>query len=85
MPATGDKPKPRSTAAPLYTVGEEIASAVTHGLGAMLSVAGLTLLIVKVVLTGGGSGYVLPLLRRRVHHEPNLQLLGLRELYYKNR
>ena len=53
MPATGDKPKPRSTAAPLYTVGEEIANAVTHGLGAMLSVAGLTLLIVKVVLTGG--------------------------------
>lgn len=39
----------------------------------------------EVVLTGGGSGYVLPLLRRAVRHEPNLQLLGLRELYYKNR
>ena len=54
MPATGDKPKPRSTAAPLYTVGEEVANAATHALGAMLSVSALTLLIVKVVLTGGG-------------------------------
>lgn len=40
--------------APLYTVGEEIANAVTHGLGAMLSVAALVLLIVKAVADGGG-------------------------------
>ena len=40
--------------APLYTVGEEIANAVTHGLGAMLGVAALVLLIVKAVADGGG-------------------------------
>ena len=40
-------------ALPDYTVGEEIANSVTHGLGAMLSVAGLVLLIVRAVLDGG--------------------------------
>ena len=39
---------------PLYTVGEEIANAVTHGLGALLGVAGLVLLIVKAVADGQG-------------------------------
>lgn len=38
---------------PDYTVGEEIANSVTHGLGAMLSVAGLVLLIVRAVNAGG--------------------------------
>ncbi len=38
---------------PDYTVGEEIANSVTHGLGAMLSVAGLVLLIVRAVDAGG--------------------------------
>lgn len=36
----------------LYTLGEEIAHAVTHGIGAALSVAGLTLLVVLAVLHG---------------------------------
>ena len=35
-----------------YTVGEEIANAVTHGVGAGLSIAGLVLLIVRAVHTG---------------------------------
>lgn len=84
MPASGDKPKPRSTSAatplvpdgagappagrhdptagediaadsqeaPLYTMGEEIANSVTHGLGALLGVAALVLLIVKAVADG---------------------------------
>lgn len=37
-----------------YTLGEEIANSVTHGLGAALSVAALVLLIVKSVGDGGG-------------------------------
>ena len=35
-----------------YTVGEEIANAVTHGVGAGLSIAGLVLLILRAVHTG---------------------------------
>ena len=37
-----------------YTLGEEIANAITHGIGAGLSVAALVLLIVKAVIDGGG-------------------------------
>lgn len=37
-----------------YTLGEEIANAITHGVGAALSVAALVLLIVKAVMDGGG-------------------------------
>jgi hemolysin III len=37
------KPKPVR----MYTVGEEIANAVTHGIGALLAIAGTVLLIVK--------------------------------------
>ena len=37
---------------PDYTMGEEIANSVTHGLGAMLSVAALVLLIVRAVDAG---------------------------------
>ncbi len=33
-----------------YTLGEEIASAITHGVGAGLSIAGLVLLVVQAVL-----------------------------------
>ena len=36
----------------LYTLGEEIANGVTHGIGAGLSIAGLTLLVVLAVLNG---------------------------------
>ena len=38
---------------PLYTLGEEIANAVTHGIGVLLASAGLVLLIVKAALGGG--------------------------------
>lgn len=37
---------------PLYTIGEEIANAITHGIGVLLGIAGLVILIVKAVLTG---------------------------------
>ena len=37
-----------------YTLGEEIANAITHGIGAGLSVAALVLLIVKSVMDGAG-------------------------------
>lgn len=36
----------------LYTIGEEIAHAITHGLGAFLSVAGLTVLVAQATLYG---------------------------------
>ncbi len=36
----------------LYSIGEEIAHAVTHGLGAVLSVAGLTILVAYATLYG---------------------------------
>lgn len=41
------------TARRLYTLGEEIANSVTHGIGAGLSIAGLTLLVVLAVMNGG--------------------------------
>lgn len=37
-----------------YTLGEEIANAITHGIGAGLSIAALVLLIVRSVVDGGG-------------------------------
>lgn len=37
-----------------YTLGEEIANSITHGIGAALAVAALVLLIVKSVLDGAG-------------------------------
>jgi hemolysin III len=36
----------------VYTVGEEIAHAVTHGIGALLSIAGLTVLVAFAALYG---------------------------------
>lgn len=36
----------------LYTIGEEIANAVTHGLGAGLSIAGLVILVIFSVILG---------------------------------
>lgn len=44
-----------------YTLGEEIANAITHGVGACLSVAALVLLIVRAAVfapTGAVGGYV---------------------------
>ncbi len=37
-----------------YSPGEEIANAVTHGLGTVLSVAGLTMMVTLAALQGGG-------------------------------
>lgn len=37
-------------AKPLYTVGEEISNAITHGIGAGLSVAGTVLLIIRAAI-----------------------------------
>lgn len=37
-----------------YTLGEEIANSVSHGVGALLSIAALVLLIVRAVSHGGG-------------------------------
>lgn len=47
-----------ATSLPDYTVGEEIANAVSHGFGAVLSVAGLVLLIVKAVIDGGPPEHI---------------------------
>lgn len=46
-----DKP---SYEKPFYTIGEEIANSITHGIGAALSIAGLTLLIALGVIYGDG-------------------------------
>lgn len=67
MSASGDSSKPRSTSAassaavgrhdanqPLYTLGEEIANSITHGIGCLLAIAGLVLLIVRAA-TGGAE------------------------------
>lgn len=43
---------------PIYTLGEEIANATTHGLGALLSVAGCAVIIVFAALTGEASKIV---------------------------
>jgi len=40
------------TSAKIYTLGEEIANSITHGIGAGLSIAGLTLLVVLAALYG---------------------------------
>lgn len=40
--------------APQYSTGEEIANSVSHGVGALLSIAALVLLIVRAVSHGGG-------------------------------
>lgn len=44
--------KVKQHALPLYTVGEEIANSITHGIGAALSIAALVIMIVKAVMTG---------------------------------
>ncbi|WP_322354600.1 PAQR family membrane homeostasis protein TrhA [Paratractidigestivibacter sp.] len=45
-----------------YTLGEEIANSVSHGVGAALSIAALVLLIVRAVSHGGGVRLVAALL-----------------------
>jgi hemolysin III len=53
MKQTADKPAKRA-----YTPGEEIASAIVHGLGAALSVAGLVFLIIRTVTLSDARGLV---------------------------
>ena len=43
-----------------YTVGEEIAHAVSHGIGAVLGIAGLAVLTVAAATRGGGAGDIAP-------------------------
>ena len=44
--------KPQTEVKAKYTLGEEIANAITHGLGTLLSAAGLALMIVFAVIYG---------------------------------
>lgn len=64
---------------PHYTLGEEIANSITHGIGVLLGIAGLVLLIVKAVLDGGhpaalasaivfGSSMILEYLASTLYH-----------------
>ncbi|MBC7169658.1 hemolysin III family protein [Candidatus Bipolaricaulota bacterium] len=43
---------------PEYSMGEEVANAVTHGVATALSLAGLAALIVRGVLRGGNGGQI---------------------------
>ncbi len=43
---------------PLYTLGEEIANSITHGIGVLLAIAGLVLLIVKAALGGAEPTHI---------------------------
>jgi hemolysin III len=51
-------PEDRSQNAPAYPLGEEIANAVTHGIGALLSIAGLVVLIVAAATRGNAWAVV---------------------------
>ncbi len=46
------KDRTSETSRRIYSLGEEIANSVTHGIGAGLSIAGLTLLVVLAVMNG---------------------------------
>lgn len=48
----GTKIKKAIQSQSLYTVGEEIANSITHGIGAILSLAGLTMLVLLASLFG---------------------------------
>ena len=43
---------------PSYTLGEELCNSISHGIGAVLSVAGCVLAIIQSVLYGDGPRYV---------------------------
>ena len=43
-----------------YTLGEEIAHAITHGLGALLAIAGLAVLMVAAATRGAGAWQTVP-------------------------
>ena len=40
----------------LYTIGEEISNSITHGIGSLLSIAGLVIMIVKSAMKGDSIG-----------------------------
>ena len=60
MSDSSDSSRPRSqvAAVPRYTAGEEIMNSVTHGVGCLLSIAGLVLLIVFAALRGGEPAHM---------------------------
>lgn len=62
--ASGTPEKPEKAKKPgrLYSVGEEVANSVSHGIGALLAIAGLVLLVVTSVSHGGGIRLVAALL-----------------------
>ena len=43
-----------------YSTGEEIANAVSHGVGTLLSIAALVLLVVHAAMSGAGAAHVVP-------------------------
>jgi hemolysin III len=45
---------------PRYSLGEEIANAVTHGIGALLAIAGLAMLVRTAAVRGEGAWQVVP-------------------------
>ena len=54
-PASQNTQKPKGPIRrKLYSLGEEIANSVSHGVGVLLSIAALVLLIVMAVSHGGG-------------------------------
>jgi hemolysin III len=53
-PATDDRPARGERASRDYTVGEEIANSVTHGVGVAFSLVALTLLVVSAIAYGDG-------------------------------
>ena len=57
--STGPHPAPSQTQPPQYTLGEEIANSVTHGIGVLLGIAALVLLIVFAALRGGGPVHII--------------------------
>ena len=43
-----------------YTFGEEIAHAITHGIGVLLGIAGLAVLMAAAATRGVGAGRIVP-------------------------
>jgi hemolysin III len=51
---------PMKVELPRYSLGEEIANAVTHGIGVLLAIAGLAVLVGTAVMHGAGAGQIVP-------------------------
>ena len=52
---TAQSVTPHKISIPKYTLGEELVSSISHGIGALLSVAGLTMCIVRSAIHGSGA------------------------------